>query len=254
MSYQRTYRGRRLPFQVRRMLSELPAGSSFVGEDDISYWFALPGANPSLDGFDIGNMFKRMFKFTPKSFTPGNIYKGFINTTLTVATSGLYQVLPKNLKKTVYEVGKVAVPIIAGGVLAFAAGPAIMGVLGPKLAAAGGLLGKAASTVGGPLLNTLGKMGASGQAQVAQNVTPEQIAQWDQTGTIPPSLVPLLGQALQNTMGPPSGNAALYDPSAMAAREMQVRESMNNQTGFDWATLALIGIPALAGVYFLTRK
>jgi len=235
------------------MLTRLPLGTEYMGEDETYYYFSQPVANPSLDGFDIGNMFKRMVKFTPKSFTPGNIYKGFVNTTLTVASAGLYQVLPKNLKKTVYEVGKVAIPVVAGGVLAMTAGPAVMGFLAPKLAAAGSLLGKAAGAVGGPLMNALGKMSGAGQATVASQITPEQIAQWDQTGSIPPSLAPLIERALQQSLPPMSGAASLYDPSAMAAREMQLAQAQQ-ESGFDWSTIMMIGIPAIAGVYLFTRR
>lgn len=253
MAYQSMVRGRAVPLAVRSALRRMPPGTQYLGEDRHYYHFVQPGMGSHLDGFDIGNMFKRMVKFTPKSFTPGNIYKGFINTTLTAATGGLYQVLPKNIKKTVYEVGKVAVPVVAGGVLAYTAGPAVMAVIGPKLTAAGSILGKAASTVGGGLLNMLTKMSQSSAAKVATQVTPEQIAQWDQSGVIPAGLEQILAQAMQNSL-PQTGAATLYDPSAMAAAELQRQQAGQEQGGFDWSTLALIGLPAIAGVYFLTKR
>lgn len=254
MAYATLARGRRVPPQVRAALRRMPPGSEYLGEDRNYYHFVQPGASPSLDGFDIGNMFKRMLKFTPKSFTPGNIYKGFINSTLTVASGGLYQVLPSGLKKTVYEVGKVAVPIVAGGILAYTAGPAVMAVLMPKLSAAGSLLGRAASSVGGSLMSMMGKMSQAGAAQVATGITPEQLAQWEASGTIPPSLEPLLAQGMQASL-PPMGSAALYDPGAMAAREMARIQAEQAGGGFDWSMLAMIGLPAIAGVYWLsTRK
>lgn len=128
--YSELARGR-VPLKVR---ARIPRDWHYLGEDETGYYY--------LEGFfdDVGNMFKRMVKFTPKSFTPGNIYKGFVNTTLTTATAGLYQVLPKDIKKKVYEVGKVAIPVVAGGVLDVTAGPAVMGVIGPKLSAAGSML------------------------------------------------------------------------------------------------------------------
>lgn len=254
MAYAAMVRNPRVPPAVKMALRRMPPGTQYLGEDRHYYHFVQPSMNPSLDGFDIGNMFKRLVKFTPKSFTPGNIYEGFINTTLTAATGGLYQVLPKNIKKTVYEVGKVAVPVVAGGVLAYTAGPSIMAVIGPKLTAAGGILGKAASTVGGGLLNMLTKMSQAGAAQVATQVTPEQIAQWDQTGMIPPGLEQILGQGMNASL-PPSGGAALYDPGAMAAREMARIQAEQEGGGFDWSMLMMIGLPAVAGVYWLsTRK
>lgn len=250
MAYNRMARGRRIPSRVQIALRRMPLGTQYMGEDETYFYFVEPGANPSLDG--LTDMFTRMLKFTPKSFTPGNIYKGFINTTLTAATGGLYQVLPKNLKKTVYEVGKVAVPVIAGGVLAYTAGPAVMGYLMPKLSAAGSLLGKAASAVGGPLMSMMGKMSNTGQATMAGGISPEQIAQWDQTGSMPASLIPLMERALQQSLPPSSGNASLYDPSTMAAREMQLAEQ--GQESFDWGTIMKVGIPAIAGIYFLARR
>lgn len=253
MSYNKMVPGRTVPLPVRLALRRMAPGTQYLGEDRYYYHFVQPGMGSHLDGFDIGNMFKRLVKFTPKSFTPGNIYEGFINTTLTAATGGLYQVLPKNIKRTVYEVGKVAVPVVAGGVLAYTAGPAVMAVIGPKLSAAGSLLGKAASTVGGGLLNMLTKMSQSSAAQVATQVTPEQIAQWDQTGRIPAGLESILGQAMQGSL-PSTGAAALYDPSAMAAAELQRQQAAQEQGGFDWSMLAMIGIPAIAGVYFLARR
>jgi hypothetical protein len=150
-----------------------------------------------MDGFFDGaaNMFKRMVKFTPKSFTMGNMYKGVVNTALTTATFGAYQLLPKNVRKTVYNIGKVALPVVAAGAAAVALGPSVMGYLGPKLTAAGGLLGKAASSVGGSLLQNLMKLAPSKQAQIAQQVTPRDIAQAEQTGRLPAHIQAAIDQA-----------------------------------------------------------
>ena len=255
MAYATLTRSRTIPRPARLALTRLPPGSQYLGEDRYYYHFVKPGGGSGLGELgSISSMFSRMVKFTPKSFTPGNIYKGFINTVLTTSTGGLYQVLPKNIKKSVYEIGKVAVPIVAGAVLAYTAGPAIMAALGPKLASAGSMLGKAAGTVGGGLMDLMSKMPQHAQAQVATQITPEQIAQWDQSGSIPPSLENLLGKAMQDSL-PPSGAASLYDPSAMAAAEVRRRQAEAAQgDGFDWSMLAMIGLPAVAGVYWLTSR
>lgn len=139
-------------------------GGTYLGEDETYYYWMEPAPTNQLGGFldNVGNMFKRMVKITPKSFTPGNIYKGFVNTTLTTMTGGLYQVLPKDIKKTVYEVGKVAIPVVAGGVLAMTAGPAVMATLMPKLTTAAGILSKGAGFVGGLFGGGKGSAPASG--------------------------------------------------------------------------------------------
>lgn len=232
------------------VLKRLPVGTVYLGEDQIYWYFVHPGANPTLHGFfdNIGNMFTRMVKFTPKSFTPSNIYKGFVNTTLTVASGGLYQALPKNIKKSVYEIGKVAVPVVAGAVVAATAGPAIMSTLLPKLQAAGTVLGKTASTIGGRLFEFLGKLAPSQQAHVAGQITPEQIVAMEQSEQLPPALAPYFAQqAAQSWPEPSSGAAQLYDPGAMAQVEIERREKA--QAGpFDPMMLLLIGAP----IAFLT--
>jgi len=235
----------------RMLRNRVPAGTEYLGEDEHYYYVMVPGENHELAGF--GNMFKRMVKITPKSFTPGNIYKGFINTTLTTASGGLYQLLPKGLKKTVYDVGKIAVPIIAGGVLAVVAGPAVMAVLGPKLAMAGSLLGKVAGTMGGNLMNILGKMSGPAQAKIVESLTPQQIAQMETSQGIPPALEPLFQQAAAQSYpsltssGGYSGAASLYGPS-------QPAEPTQAGMGFDlnMNTMLLIGVPL--AFYFLTAK
>lgn len=232
------------PIRQRGRRPTPPPGYAYLGEDAHYWYFVSPGANPQLGGFfdNVGNMFKRMVKFTPKSFTPGNIYKGFVNTTLTVATGGIYQVLPKNIKKTVYEVGKVAIPVVAGGVLAVTAGPAVMGVLGPKLNAAGGILGKAAGSIGGNLFNFLGKLAPSQQAHVAEQITPQQIAEMETSAMLPSSLQPMFTQAMEESLPQPSSGAAqLYDPSAMAAQAMEQERA--KAPAFDPTMLLWVAFP-----------
>lgn len=242
------------------VMRRMAPGTRYLGEDATYWYFSHPVPAYPLGGFfdDVGKMFSRMVKFTPKSFTPGNIYKGFVNTSLTALTGGIYQFLPKNIKNTVYDVGKIAIPVVAGGIVAYTAGPAVMAMIGPKISAAASTLGKAASTVGGKLYDILGKLSSSGQAEVAQQITPEQIVAMEQTGQIPPSLYPLLQnaamQALPAQPGPmvnaaTTGAASLYDPSAMAALEMQRQQAAQGDGGgFDPMMLLLIGAPILAVV------
>ena len=291
--YMKPVSASRIPYVVKRAM---PAGATYMGEDAQYYYWMNPQATDQLGGmFDnIGNMFTRMVKFTPKSFTPGNIYKGFINTTLTVASGGLYQVLPKGFKKTVYEVGKVAVPVIAGGVLAYTAGPAVWGVLAPKLAQAGNLLKSGAGSVmqmvtggrkgapgggetygppapgesgggpgiletasqtiqvGGQLMALLGKLPQNKQAEVAQMLTPEQIAYMERTGSIPPELRNYFDQMAQSTFNPQAattGAAGLYNPF-QAAPEPVAEAGM-----FGWMNpmmLAAFGLPVL--FYMMSGK
>lgn len=235
------------------VLRRMPPGTQYLGEDETYWYFSHPTAPYALGGFfdDVGKMFTRMFKFTPKSFTPGNIYKGFVNTTLTAVTGGIYQFLPKDIKNKVYKVSEVAIPVVSAAVGAYYAGPAVMAVIGPKLTAAGSLLGKAATTIGGQLFNMIGKFSQAGQAEVAQNITPEQLAQMEQTGQIPASLQPILDRAAQMSFSQPPANqpvpvtagaAQLYDPSAMAALEMQ-RQQQAQGSGFDPTMLLMIAAP-----------
>jgi len=196
---------------------------TYLGENELGYY--------TMDGFfdNLGNMFKRMVKFTPKSFTPSNIYKGFVNTTLTVASGGIYQVLPKNIKKTVYDVGKIAVPVVAGAAAAAAFGPAIMGTLTPKLQAAASVLGKNLSTVGKGLFDAMGKLTSPQQAKVAQAVTPGDIQQIEETGVLPPHIQALVNEAEQQAYG-----AAAAENLALQRENERLRVLQNaaNMTAF----------------------
>lgn len=191
-------RSKRCPFPLKPT-------ETYLGENEFGYY--------TMDGFfdGLGNMFKRMVKFTPKSFTPGNLYKGFINTALTAATFGAYQILPKNIRKTVYDVGKIAIPVIAGGAAAYALGPSIMGYLGPKLSTASGMLGKGVSSVGRTLFDSLMKLPSSKQAQIAQAVTPKDIVQAEQTGKFPPHIQWMIEQAERQA----------YQPAAESVQALQ---------------------------------
>ena len=194
MSYQQPAR---LPLRQQRQEFRLPPGAVYMGSDDTGHYIAL-------DGFfdDIGGMFKRMVKITPKSFRPGNIFKAVTSGALTVATGGAYQLLPSKVKTQIENVGKIAVPVIGGAVLSYTAGPAVWNILQPKLSAVGAMLGKNASQVGGLISNLMGGLNGAGQAQVAQQVTTDQLAQMEQTGQVPPELQTLLQNAAMQSLQP----------------------------------------------------
>lgn len=164
-----------------------------------------------MDGFfdGIGNMFKRMVKFTPKSFTPSNIFKAVRNTTLTTMTGGVYLALPKSVKKTMENVANIALPVAAAGIAAATLGPSIMSMVGPKLSTVGTMLGKNISTIGKGLFDVMGKLSPAQQSQVAQKVTPQDILYAEQhQGQFPQPFVQYVDEvAKQNYL--PVVNAAL---------------------------------------------
>ncbi|MGH3053355.1 MAG: hypothetical protein ACRDL7_00065 [Gaiellaceae bacterium] len=259
----------------------------YVGEDEHYYYFMHPEATNELGGlFDnIGNMFTRMVKFTPKSFTPGNIYKGLINTTLTTVTGGAYLALPSKLASQVRQVANVAVPVIAGGVLAATMGPSIMGMLTPKLTAAASLMNQSAGSdvigaatgqggkvldaagnivtgtlntagravqIGGQLMTLLGKLPQNKQAEVVQQLTPEQIAYMERTGQIPPELKSFFDQVAQSAFNPPMQGVASpytpYDPMGTAPKTAQA----GFFGGMDLTTMLLFAVPAV--FYLFTQR
>lgn len=234
-----------LPLAIRRAM---PPGVEYLGEDANNYYFACPGNDPQLGGFfdGLGNMFKRMVKFTPKSFTPGNLYKGFVNTTMAVGTGGMIYALPKNVRKTLYDVSKVAIPVVAAGVGAYYAGPAVMSTLGPKLAQAGAFLGKNIGAIGGKLFEFLGKLSPSQQQAVADKITGRQIAQMEQTQELPPELIPMFQQAMQGSLPQAGGGGYGYTPPLTPPTEEDeaklAKASMGGETSpAMWAVL--IGLP-----------
>lgn len=291
---------RQVPVPIRPIVR---AGGTYLGEDEQYYYYMEPNAGNELNGFfdSVGNMFKRMVKVTPKSFTPGNIYEGFINTTLTAASGGLYQALPKDLKKTVYEVGKVAVPVVAGGVLAYTAGPAVMATLMPKLTQAGSILEKGAGsvmnffsggkapaaqdpndysvlpgaesrqplpgvdtsnhfgstiadkamTIGGEFLSRMISLPPQAQAQVAQEITAEQLAYMQRYGTVPPEVLAMFNRAAINSLPPSSaastGAASMYEGyGSQAPQGKPVEAGMFGEMNLQ--TILLFAVPA---VFFL---
>lgn len=192
---------------------------TYLGEDDRGYYV--------MDGFfdNIGNMFKRMVKFTPKSFTPGNIFKAVRNTTLTTMTGGIYLALPKSVKKTMENVANVAIPVAAAGIAAATLGPSIMSMVGPKLSMVGSALGKNISTIGKGLFDVLGKLSPSQQSQVAQKVTPQDLMYAEQNqGQFPPQFMQYVDEVAKSNYLPVV-NASL-NPTATDTRQFYADSSL----------------------------
>jgi hypothetical protein len=222
-------RSRPCPFPLSPM-------QTYLGEDADGYYV--------MDGFldNVGNMFKRMVKFTPKSFTPGNIFKAVRNTTLTTMTGGIYLALPKSVKKTMENVANVALPVVAAGVAAAVVGPAVMSTIGPKLAQAGSFLGKNISTIGKGLFDVMGKLSPAQQSQVAQRVTAQDLVYAEQhQGQLPPQLMQYVDEVAQANYQPVMNAAqdpnkyfassALYPGLQQATLDMQAGYLQQEQAG-----------------------
>ncbi len=182
-------RSQRCPFPLKPT-------ETYLGEDDRGYYV--------MDGFfdNVANMFKRMVKFTPKSFTPSNIFKAVRNTTLTTMTGGIYLALPKGVKKTMENVANVALPVAAAGIAAATLGPSVMSMIGPKLSSVAGALGKNIGTVGKGLFDVLGKLSPAQQSQVAQRVTPQDILYAEQNqGQFPPQTMQYIDEVARSNYG-----------------------------------------------------
>lgn len=215
MSYQAPIK---LRASQRREL-RLPPGSVYLGSDDTGHYVVLEGF---FD--DIGNMFKRMVKFTPKSFRPAEIFKAATHTTATIVTAGAYQLLPSKLRTQVANIGKIALPVVGGAALAVVAAPAVMSLLGPKLATVGTILGKNPNLIGGALSAIMGGMSPPAQAMIAEQVTPQQIAQYEQTGQIPPDLQALLDRAAMQSY--PTQQAPMMLPGPAQPYQEPVQAGM----------------------------
>ena len=237
---------------------------TYLGESADGYYV--------MDGFfdNTMDMFKRMVKFTPKSFRPGNIFKAVRNTALTTMTGGAYLVLPKSVKKTMENVANVALPIAAAGAAAYFLGPSIMTMVGPKLSAAGSILGKNLSSIGGTLFDALGKLSPSKQAEVVQQVTPEDIAYAEtHNGQYPGRIQALIeegerqqyGYAAMNAVNPnmirQPATEALYAPASLYPGLQQARmEQMNPQQEDSSSLTTTVGL-AVGGtalLFLLLRK
>lgn len=253
-------KSRPCPFRLR-------PDQTYLGEDEQGYYV--------MDGFfdNIGNMFKRMVKFTPKSFTPGNIFKAVRNTTLTTMTGGIYLALPKNVKKTMEQVANVALPVAAAGIAAATLGPSVMSMIGPKLSMVGSALGKNISTIGKGLFDVLGKLSPSQQSQVAQQVTPQDILYAEQNqGQFPPQFMQYVDEVAKanylpavNSVLNPTGtdprqfyaDSSLYPGLQQAMYDQQMNQSAQQveQAG-NWSSgevAAAVGAGVLVA-YLVGRK
>lgn len=241
---------------------------TYLGESADGYYV--------MEGFfdNVGNMFKRMVKFTPKSFTPGNIFKAVRNTTLTTMTGGAYLVLPKSVKKTMENVANYAMPIAAAGIAAATLGPSIMSMVGPKLTAAGNILGKNLSSIGGTLFDALGKLNPAKQSEIVQQVTPEDIAYAEtHNGQYPGNIQQLIEEgerqqyayAAMNAINPnviqtPAtqstyASASLY-PGLQQARmeQMQAQGQPQQEEGFSVGATVGVAVGGTALLFLLLRK
>jgi len=127
-------------------------------------------------------------------------------------TGGIYLALPKNVKKTMENVANVALPVAAAGIAAVTLGPSIMAMVGPKLNAVAGALGKNISSVGKGLFDVLGKLSPAQQSQVAQKVTPQDILYAEQhQGQFPPQTMQYIDEVARGNYGY-ADNAALPAP------------------------------------------
>lgn len=228
-----------LPPHIRR---QVPPTWRYVGETPTEYVFVESGGEQQLG--DISDMFKRMFKFTPKSFSYENITRSIYR--LTPFSVAMQLVAPK-LEKKIYKAAPVIVPIVAGVGAGIAFGPQIMSMLGPKLAEAGASAGTTAMKVGGAIMSFMGKMNGPQQAAVAQHVTPEQITESDRTGRIPESLVKIAEQYAPPSSLPvplPAPGYAGYDTSQPVPQTPIQAGMMGDNT-----VLLLLGGTAIAVLF-----
>jgi len=184
-----------MPLDATRDEWREPMGRG-LRQETIGMNLDLANGQMSLGGIDIGNMFKRMFKFTPKSFTYSNITRSIYRLT---PISWVGQVVAPKLERKVYKAAPVLVPAVVGGTLAVAYGPQIYSVLAPKLASLGGLASKAGQT----LMSFIGQLPGKQQAQAAQAITTEQAQAVAETGQIPPDLQQMLSQLASQAQPPP---------------------------------------------------
>ena len=243
------------PFPIR-------SDQVYLGEDEQGYYV--------MDGFfsGLGNMFKRMVKFTPKSFTPSNIFKGVRNTMLTTMTGGAYLAFPKGVKKTMENVANIAIPVAAGAATAMIAGPAIMGVIGPKLSMVAGALGKNVSTIGQGLFSIMGKLSPAQQSQVAQKVTSQDLLYAEQhQGQFPAQFMNYVDEVAKQNYFPAYqasqtdtralyADASLYPGLQQARLDAQLGQSQQTEPAGNWLSGEVAGAvgAAVLVVYLIGRK
>jgi len=258
--YTRLDRSQPCPFPI-------PKTSTYLGEDANGYYWmdAVPMEDADGLGFlkGLGNMFKRMVKFTPKSFTPKNLMKAFTNTTVGVATGGLAYLAPAGLRKTIFKAGETIVPVVAAAAGAAALAPAVLPMLSGKLSAAGGLLGKSGSSVGGSLFQMLGSLTGSKQSEIASQVTPQDIVYAEtHQGRYPQHIMDMISKAereqfeyaaaqtanqimnpLQRMLPPTEtthASSSLY-PGLISQYEQAFAKAQQGQDGTDWSPVVTVG-------------
>lgn len=237
---------------------EMPMG--MMRRETSSMTLDLSSGRVQLEGLDLGKMFKRMFTFKPSSFSLKNISGAVGSAVSTIATGGLGPVFAPESFGAHGSVAKITgamataggiLPSIAPklwglkeheanwvrGITASAAaaiggtvvGPQLMSMLGPKLSAAasklGGKLGeKALTSVGSQLVQSLMPMAPAQQLQAAQEVTADDIVEWDQTGAMPAHLQPTFYRAAAQS-------APRRQPSPYTPRQMQAEMTPPAQAG-----------------------
>ena len=105
------------------------------------------------------------------------------------------RLIPKDIRtkygKTALTVAAIAGVAVAGWYLA----PAVIPILTAKLGAAGSILGKTLSIAGPFISQVLKKLSPSQQGRMVQQITPEQIVEYEQYQTLPPDLQAILDEA-----------------------------------------------------------
>lgn len=135
-----------------------------------------------LHGFKIGKMFKAAFKITPKSFRLSNILGGIASITSNVLTGGLASTIAPKVFSAHSKTMKTAGKVMGGAALAVGAvvaAPAVIGAIGPAVSTAAGWVGTNAGTLlsgASAFGKFFGGLSSSQQQQVANSITPEQVA------------------------------------------------------------------------------
>ena len=146
----------------------------------------------------------------------------------------------------------IAAAIIGAAVTAGALAPALLPLLAAKLVAAGKIVGAVVGAAGPFIGKFLGKMGSKQQGQAIEQMTPEQIATYEQGGPLPPEMQALLDQAQRPTTPryPPPVFSVPPDPSYGDL----VGERGFTKAGMSTTNMFLIGSMAVGGILLLTGQ
>lgn len=159
-----------------------------------------------LGGIKIGKMFKRLFTIKKSSFKLKNIMGAIGSAVGTYATVGLGPILaPKQFgaHSKLARIAGTATTAVGLAAAGYAAGPYVAQLLGPKLTAAAAKAGTTVLTnAASGLMQSLTSLGPAQQLEVAQQVTPDQLAEWEQTGVMPADLASLLYGAAASSAPP----------------------------------------------------